>query len=388
MKLNSVKICFLGFLTISKKSKKSKMSFWKLAARKLNGLVNSQTATDIAQNQAVNEMSTLVAQGIDYMQNKLGGGRGGHVRFYYDYNGGGSILNVVARHIVGGVASQLKDEAVSQYKKLIGGKKFDSAEYTDGAQITSAQLKKQEEEQKKYGSLYGMHAIDEWGNECYDAVMLGIPVGDGYTQHSMSLGNKNNLTVNKDNKSLHPVWYDTTALVTVSSDKDLILTRVTGRDYSRKELVSNGDMMFSVSGHITSGMPDIYPSNEVQKFRTMMEYKGILDVNNEIFDQWGVKKIVIRSFNLPPTEGNKSTQDYSFECVGIQPETDAVVKEDTITIIDKTIADETDKNGQTSWSDVLKDQLDTLKENSVELVEQGAALATGLLDELMTIHKD
>lgn len=349
------------------------MAFWKLTAEKLNGL---------ERNAAPEQMATLVAQGVDAMQNTLGGGRGGSARFYYDYYGGGSIINVVARSIVGGVARDIKDEAVGTYKRLIGGTKFSSDKYQGSVAINKAQIKSQEEEEGKYGSLYGMAAFDDWGNVCYDAVMLGIPEGPGYTIDVNVAGAKSP-TVPQGTRSSHPVWYDTTALVSVSSDKDLILTRVTGRDYSRKELVSNGDMMFSVSGHITSRMPDIYPTNEVQKFRTMMEYKGILDVNNEIFDQWGIKKIVIRSFNLPPTEGNKSTQDYSFECVGIQPDTDAVVKDDTITIIDDALIEATDENGETSWTDVLKSQLDALKDMSSDLVSQGAALTTGLLDEMM-----
>lgn len=349
------------------------MAFWKLTAKKLNGL---------AQGVYSDTASSLIAAGTGTLQNMLGGGRGGSARFYYDYNGGGSIIRVVARRAVGGIAREIKNETVEQYKKLIGGKKFNSG-YYDGSEATQVQIEAQKgEESKNYHTLYDMIAMDDWGNVCYDALMLGIPEGPGYCINIDVIGGVSGGTEKYVSK--HPVWYDTTALVTVSSDKDLILTRVTGRDYSRKELVSNGDMMFSVSGHITSRMPDIYPSNEVQKFRTMMEYKGILDVRNEIFDQWGVKKIVIRSFSLPPTEGNKSTQDYSFECVGIQPDTDAAVKDDTITIIDKTIIEATDKDGKTTWSDVLKEQLkDVLKDTSVEAVDQGAALTTGLLDSMM-----
>lgn len=117
-----------------------------------------------------------------------------------------------------------------------------------------------------------------WGNVCYDALMLSIPVA-----------NKIKVSVAEaDFMSDHLVWYDTTALISLSSDKNLILTRVTCRDYSRKELVSNGDLNFSISGHITSGIPDIYPSAEVQKFRQVMQYKGIIEVNNEFLDQWGI----------------------------------------------------------------------------------------------------
>lgn len=116
------------------------------------------------------------------------------------------------------------------------------------------------------------------------------------------------------------VWYDTTALVTINSDKNLIATRVQGRDYSRKELVSNGDIKFSVSGQITSGKPDIYPSEEVKKFIKVMQYKGIVKINNQILDQFGISHIVITDFNMPPRQGYKALQQYSFSAIGLQPE--------------------------------------------------------------------
>lgn len=356
------------------------MAFWKLVAKKFNGYAKDKL-NGYAKNASITTASMILGQGHGWLQNKLGGGRGGHVKFYYDYGGGGSITNVIARSIVHSIGSQLKDDAVGAYKKLIGGKKFDKADFTS-QNILNFQYKKQKEEESKYGSMYGERALDEWGNPCYDAVMLGIPTGYGYSTTAKNASNGQTAD-SGSNFGLHPVWYDTTALVTVSSDKDLVLTRVTGRDYSRKELVSNGDVNFSVSGHITSGIPDVYPSNEVQKFRTMMEYKGILKVDNEVFDQWGVDKIVIKSFSLPPNEGNKSTQDYSFECVGIQPEKDAVVKQDTIMLMDNALSAATEANKGLGWKDILKDQLDVVKDMSVEMVDQGSALATGMLDNAM-----
>lgn len=102
------------------------------------------------------------------------------------------------------------------------------------------------------------------------------------------------------------VWYDTTALITINSDKNLIATRVTGRDYSRKELVSNGDIKFTVSGQITSGKPDIYPAEEMQKFYKIMQYKGIVKINNMVLDQLGITHIVIENFNVSPRQGYKA----------------------------------------------------------------------------------
>lgn len=327
---------------------------------------------------------------LDTLQSKLANsGRDEKVKFYWDYSyGGGSITNVIAKTIVGGAVSTIANEALSQYKTLIGGKKTDTA--TKAALEAKKILEKaQEEDEEKYGKIMvnastetpvAIEAYDDWGDVCYDALMLAIPVAK---KVEITIDNPKNPSGPIKCKSDRLVWYDTTALINLSSDKNLVLTQVSGRDYSRKELVSNGDLNFSVSGHITSGKLDIYPSTEVQKLRQILQYKGVVEINNEFLDQWGIKKIVIKSFSFSSSEGNKSIQDYSFEAVGVQPDTEANVTADTIKIIDYSIAEKTDDSTSLSWKSILSAQLDNLKSTSVSVVEQGASLAEGYLDKSM-----
>lgn len=337
-------------------------------------------------------VASSIAAAFDTIQSKLAnGGRDQKVKFYWDYGRGGAIFNVMARKLVGGAVSVASNEAMSAYKKLVGGKK------ADPSSVAAEEMAKRVEEiQKDAADKYGfikinegkncIRALDDWGCVCYDALMLSIPVANkvncsgniGYFDKDGKIQNANYGVV-----SDHLVWYDTTALINLTSDKDLVLTRVAGRDYSRKELVSNGDLNFSISGHITSNMPDVYPTKEVQKFRQIMQYKGIIEVNNEFLDQWGIKKIVIKSFNMPSGEGKKSVQDYSFEAVGIQPDAEANVLEDTITFIDTVIQQETDNSESLAWKDILQKQMENLKAQSVQLASQGLALADGYLDKTM-----
>ena len=350
------------------------------------------TVNNLSWNVTNGFLASSLGAAFDTLQSKLANdGRDKEVKFYWDYNRGGSIFNVMARSLAGGAVSAIGNEAMAAYKQLIGGKKKNLK--NAGAETLKERLQEaQEEDEDKYGKVNINNgkacilALDDWGNVCYDALMLSIPVA----KQVKSRGNIGIYDaqgrISRPNASVlsdHLVWYDTTSLINLSSDKDLVLTRVTGRDYSRKELVSNGDLNFSVSGHITSNMPDVYPSHEVQKFRQIMQYKGIIEVNNEFLDQWGVKKIVIKSFSLPSSEGNKSTQDYTFEAVGIQPDTEANVMEDTIQIIDYVIKQETDNSDSLAWKDILKQQLEMLKSQSVALGTQGLALAGGYLDKAM-----
>lgn len=348
---------------------------------------------------------------LDTLQSKLANNfRDQKVKYYWDYGKGGSILNVIARKITNGAINTIAEDAISQYKTLINkSKKVTNGDKIDvksmGAQEAYKDLQyEQSEDEAHYGyiqvknpykaeghNVRKIFAYDDWGNVCVDALMLAIPVSEPVDLkfETYTLGYINNNDENIEDgarpyASDHLVWYDTTALINLSSDKNLILTQVSGRDYSRKELVSNGDLTFSVSGQITSNMPDVYPASEVQKLRQILQYKGIVEVNNEFLDQWGVKKIVIKSFSFNSSEGDKSKQEYSFEAVGIQPDAEANVTSDTIKVINYAIKEETDNQESLAWKDVLTSQLENLKSQSVDGVVLGTSLAEGYLDKIMS----
>lgn len=152
------------------------------------------------------------------------------------------------------------------------------------------------------------------------------------------------------------VWQDPSAIVSINSSKNLVLTRVVGRDYSRKELISNGDIEIQVSGHMVSDFNnrDTYPKNRVQQFIQTMQYKGVIEVNNIILKQLNITQMVIKDYNLPSSEGSIAKQDYSFTAVGIQPTSEVEVTQDTLKIIDQTTSSTTTSSKTNQWSEFIK----------------------------------
>ena len=132
-------------------------------------------------------------------------------------------------------------------------------------------------------------------------------------------------------------FFDVTPHISQSSSKNIILTKVQGRDYTRKEIISGGDSVFTVHGEINSNMMGVYPDYEVQKFIEIMQYGGIIDVTHRIFSEFNIKHVIIQSFNLGDQQ-YKNIQPYSFTCVGIEPDEEVQVVTDTIHFIDQTIA--------------------------------------------------
>lgn len=360
-------------------------------------------------------MISAFGKNIDLLQSKIGNwDRDNHCKFYYNAGAGGSVLQVMAKTVVGGAVGSLKDIADNHFNLLTGGKKK-TVEHSR-AWIDS-ELKKQKFEEEKYGKISVIdeesgndavvYALDDWGGIATEALMLAIEtentvkISQTFPEYKLEDKKDKKGRVVKDDagnpikvhsvtattatpnkvttKSL--VWYDTTALITINSDKNLIATRVQGRDYSRKELVSNGDIKFSVSGQITSGRPDIYPTEEIKKFIKVMQYKGIVRVNNQILDQFGISHIVIENFSITPKEGYKSLQSYSFSAIGLQPEMEIAIKDDTVEILTPEAMVPEDDDSE--WLKMLKNQLDGLKSMAGDLFSQGTGLATGMLDSVL-----
>lgn len=127
---------------------------------------------------------------------------------------------------------------------------------------------------------------------------------------------------------------DLSPQVSMSSTKNIVMTQVQGRDYSRKELVSGGDLEFNVNGNIVSNKRGVYPADAVKKFIQVMQYNGILDVNYMLFGQLNITRVIIKSYSLQePTYMN--VQPYSFSCVAVEPDEDVKIQNDTISVLNK-----------------------------------------------------
>lgn len=106
--------------------------------------------------------------------------------------------------------------------------------------------------------------------------------------------------------------------VQVSTKNNIVLTTVQGRDYSRKEYISGGDLDITISGKITSKFPEIYPEAEVSKFLRLMQFKGVLNCDNTILRQFGITQLIVMSYNLNQSSC-RNIQPYTLNCVAVEP---------------------------------------------------------------------
>lgn len=336
-----------------------------------------------ATGMAMNYFNTALSNGFQ---------KRGPVRFYYNYGAGGSITNVLAKSAIGIASKLAQDEIMNQYKKLVSKKSKLSTDSSssmttlikDGLKNngTSDPWESDFGKMKVNGGKNVVFATDCYGNPCIDAFMMGVPLKNKIpvSQKVVESNNaKPEVTYHNMNFSSDTlVWWDCTAIVTVNSERNLIATRVAGRDYSRKELVSNGDISISVTGRMNSHLPDIYPSSEVKKFIQIMNYKGAIKVNSQFLSMLGIDRIVIQNFNMPQKEGYKNLQDYTFTAIGMQPSKETKVENDTIVSIDNAIQASNDKE-ESAWKKMLNQKLESIKSATGDALAGSLSMASGML---------
>jgi hypothetical protein len=156
-------------------------------------------------------------------------------------------------------------------------------------------------------------------------------------------------------------FIDLIASVTVQSAKNLVLTQVQGRDYTRKELVSGGDLTFSVNGKMVNEERGGYPENDVKKFIQIAQYGGVVKVNHFLFRQFNVDQIIIKEYSLGESKF-KNEQPYSFSCVAVEPDEDVIISKDTIGVLNQEIvASQMNRR----YELILNDKLVSIASNTV-----------------------
>lgn len=86
--------------------------------------------------------------------------------------------------------------------------------------------------------------------------------------------------------------------IQIGSRNNILLTQVQGRDYTRKEYISGGDLEITINGKITSKYPDVYPEAEVSKFIKLVQYKGVVDCDNTVLRQFNISQLIIQGIHF------------------------------------------------------------------------------------------
>lgn len=111
-----------------------------------------------------------------------------------------------------------------------------------------------------------------------------------------------------------------TTLVHAQKTKDIVKTKVTGRDGTVKELISDGDWSVTFQGFIINDKePGKYPEEKVKSTRDLYALKQSVRVHSKYLNNLGIFDIVIEGCDFPPLEGYADVQPFELTCVSDTP---------------------------------------------------------------------
>jgi hypothetical protein len=190
-----------------------------------------------------------------------------------------------------------------------------------------------------------INALDAFGRAVPEALFLSYETKDPQMITYMEGTSK------KEVKSNYIFFFDVTAQVSQSTSKNIKLNQVEGRDFTRKELVSGGDICFSINGSINSNLPGVYPQDDVKRLIKICQYNGVVQVNHLLFKQFGVENIIIQDFKLGE-QTYKNIQPYSITCVAVEPSDSVNLTADTIVVLNDVLA----SSDMSGWYKALLEQ--------------------------------
>lgn len=183
-----------------------------------------------------------------------------------------------------------------------------------------------------YKLIEGQKAIARKKN--YTDTIVGNTVADylelsAYASSTASNSESGQSSISGDFVDLQPE-------VQVSSKNNVVLTTVQGRDYTRKEFISGGDLEITVNGKITSKYPDVYPEVEVSKFLKLMQFRGVLNCENTILRQFNIAQLIVLNYSLGSSDC-RNIQPYSLTCVAVEPSEAIEIKLAEAEMVDEAI---------------------------------------------------
>lgn len=110
-------------------------------------------------------------------------------------------------------------------------------------------------------------------------------------------------------------FVDAHAILKVNENKNILMTKVQGRDLSRKEYISGGDYMISITGKIVSPYQDVYPTEEVSNLLKILRHRGVIKCRSPFLDIFEISTMIVLSYDFPQVIGFSNIQNYVINAV-------------------------------------------------------------------------
>jgi hypothetical protein len=118
---------------------------------------------------------------------------------------------------------------------------------------------------------------------------------------------------------LEDYWLPNEPLITISGQKTIIKTILTGVKGTVKELINEDDYVIKIQGIIVNEQSDDLPEDAIRKLRLILEKRDNIDISNRLLTLFDIHQVAIESFSFPGIEGQQNCQAYEINCISDWP---------------------------------------------------------------------
>lgn len=152
------------------------------------------------------------------------------------------------------------------------------------------------------------------GTPVFDAVVFKNP-GGNFTlgQFNTSDSQTTSGQITEDDLVL-PI-----ALITATQEKNIVRTKIQGRNGTVKEYISDDDWQINIKGVLVGDNSNKRPVDELKKLDKFRSSPMALDIISNFLDDLKVYTVVITSVSYEQREGMRNVYDFNINCYSDEP---------------------------------------------------------------------
>lgn len=144
--------------------------------------------------------------------------------------------------------------------------------------------------------------------------LLGLPVFDTLTIDPFSYDLEDGTTVSSDT----PINFQT-ILIELSQPKNIVITKIQGRDKSVKEFINGGDIYINIKGSLVNQLANKRPVDEIKKLIQIKDAPIEVPVSCNLLNDFGIYSIVVMDVRVFQVEGERNVLNFEMDCIDEVP---------------------------------------------------------------------
>lgn len=108
-------------------------------------------------------------------------------------------------------------------------------------------------------------------------------------------------------------------LISVSNDKNIVTTDISGRNGTIKEYINRGDYQINVNGFLVADFGNFFPISRVRRLREICELEREVVVSSAFLNHFNITTVVIDDWSISEEGGTHNSVPFSLSLLSDTP---------------------------------------------------------------------